>query len=123
MEMAAISALLCFYSGAKAKYRVMKLQVESKLCLPVRKELDIQRVNKTEKRPSELYKRGRRATKKVVVRIEEANIQIERSHMKLGPSLGSKRTCRCFTLHSFSCIWSIKHSLVRNCIVFNCSDA
>ena len=59
---------------------------------------DIQRVNKAEKRPSELYKRARRATR----RIEEASIQRERAHMKLGPSIGSKRTRCCFTLHSFS---------------------
>ena len=86
---------------------------------------DIQRVNKAEKRPPELYKRARRATtRKTAVRIEEANIQRERVHMKLGPSIRSKRTCCCFTLHSFSFfLWSIRHSLVRNCIVFNCIDA
>ena len=88
---------------------------------------DIQRVNKAEERPPELYKRARRATRKTAVRIEEANIQRERLlDMKLGPSIGSKRTCCCFTLHSFSFffLWSIRHlSLVRNCIVFNCIDA
>ena len=86
---------------------------------------DIQRVNKAEKRPPELYKRARRATRKTAVRIEEASIQRERVHMKLGPSIGSKRTCCCFTLHSFSFffLWSIRHSLVRNCIVFNSIDA
>ena len=78
---------------------------------------DIQGVNKAEERPPELYKRARRATRKTAVRIEEANIQRERVHMY-------KRTCCCFTLHSFSFfLWSIRHSLVRNCIVFNCIDA
>ena len=36
---------------------------------------DIQRVNKAEKRPPELYKRARRATRKTAVRIEEANFK------------------------------------------------
>lgn len=91
----------------------------------VSEKRDIQRVNKAEERPPELYKRARRAMRKTAVRIEEANIQRERVDMKLGPSIGSKRTCWCFTLHSFSFffLWSIRQSLVRNCIVFNCIDA
>lgn len=38
---------------------------------------DIQRVKKAEKKLSELFKRKRRATKRVAVRIEEARIQGE----------------------------------------------
>lgn len=46
-----------------------------KLYLPVGKRHS--EGNKAEKRSSELYKKPRRATKKVAVRIEEVNIQRE----------------------------------------------
>ena len=45
---------------------------------------DIQRIKKAEKRSSELFKRKRRATKRVAVRIEEARIQGEGTTYEAG---------------------------------------
>lgn len=49
-----------------------------------RQKRDIQRVKKAEKRPSELFKRKKRATKRVAVRIEEARVQGEGTTYEAG---------------------------------------
>ena len=76
-----------FCSGAKAKYRVMELSgikagVQSYVYQS--QKPDIQRVKKAEKRPSELFKRKRRATERVAVRIEEARFQGEGTTYEAG---------------------------------------
>ena len=86
VEMAAISATLHFRSGAKAKHRVMELSgIKAGVqTVYASQKRDIQRVKKAEKRSSEQFKRKRRATKRVAVRIEEARIQGEGTTYEAG---------------------------------------
>ena len=79
VEMAAISAILQFSSGATAKHRVMELAdiPAASQTSQASSRRDNLRVRKAQKRVSDQYKKYRRATKRVTVRVEKARIRKE----------------------------------------------
>ena len=77
--MAAISAALHFNEGASGKYCVMdKAEIPpNSLTNEASNRRDSLRLNKAQKRATEKYKRARRATSRVKVRVEEEKIGAE----------------------------------------------
>jgi len=86
IEMATISAVLQFSSGATAKHRIMELADipagSQTATASIRR--DNQRVKKAEKRVSDQYKKYRRATKRVSVRVEESRLEKEGTTYEAG---------------------------------------
>ena len=86
VEMAAISAILQFSSGATAKHRIMELSDIPAGTQTSHASLrrDNLRVKKAQKRASDKFKKYRRATRRVAVRVEESRIQKEGTSYEAG---------------------------------------